>query len=81
MSNDAITVKAHEHNAPIEIKQKAPEMNQVNLPEVVGKKSESEDALEKRKKKVQQAAVRLFKQVKIGCNKDICFNEFCRKNP
>jgi hypothetical protein len=52
MSSDALTVKPHD--APIEIKQKAPEqtLNQVNLPDPVAKKSETEDALEKRKKKV-----------------------------
>ena len=30
---------------------------------------------------MQQCAVRLFKQIKAGCHKDICFNKYCRKNP
>jgi hypothetical protein len=44
-------------------------------------KEKEREAIEKRKKQVQQCAVRLFKQIKTGCNKDICFNKYCRKNP
>lgn len=38
-------------------------------------------ALEQRRKQVQQCAVKLFKQIKMGCNKDLCFNQYCKKNP
>lgn len=44
-------------------------------------KDKEREAIEKRRKQVQQCAVRLFKQIKAGCNKDICFNKYCRKNP
>jgi hypothetical protein len=48
------------------------------------KQEETERArvlVEKRRKQVQQCAVKLFKQIKMGCNKDLCFNQYCKKNP
>lgn len=75
------------NNAPIEIKQKSCEAtsNVAMHIEVESKKDDDKERerenIEKRKKQVQQCAVRLFKQIKTGCNKDICFNKYCRKNP
>jgi len=45
------------------------------------KKQGEEDLVVKRKKHLQKCAVLLFKQIKNGCNKDICFNTYCQKNP
>jgi hypothetical protein len=51
---------------------------------VVQVQEKSKDELgmiETRRKQVQAAAVRLFKQIKNGCTKEICFNNYCKKNP
>ena len=66
------------NNAPLEIKQKNEGVVNQNIS--VGEKKPDE-VLEKRKKQVQQCAVKLFKQVKLGCEKDICFSSYCKKNP
>ena len=36
---------------------------------------------EERKKKVKLTVTSLFKQMKSGCGKAICFNQNCAKNP
>jgi predicted RNA binding protein with dsRBD fold (UPF0201 family) len=36
---------------------------------------------EERQQKVKKAIKDLFVQMKTGCKKDICFNEYCVKNP
>lgn len=36
---------------------------------------------EERKRKVKATIKNLFVQMKTGCEKDICFNKYCWKNP
>jgi len=36
---------------------------------------------EERKRKVKAAIKQFFQQTKMGCSKDICFNQWCFKNP
>ena len=82
-----ISLRPGEQNAPIEIKQKNEQSQEAasvvaQTGDVKKKESEEElEALARRKKQVQVAAVKLFKQIKAGCNKDVCFNEYCLKNP
>jgi hypothetical protein len=35
---------------------------------------------EERKRKIKATIMKLFKQMKTGCEKDICFNKLCFKN-
>ena len=38
------------------------------------------DAEKKRKEKLQAAFKKFIVQIKTGCDKQICFNQFCKKN-
>ena len=38
------------------------------------------DAEKKRKEKLQIVFKKFLVQLKIGCDKQICFNKFCKKN-
>ena len=39
------------------------------------------DAEKKRKEKLQLAFKKFIVQIKQGCDKQLCFNPFCKKNP
>ena len=36
---------------------------------------------EERKRKIKASIMKLFLQTKQGCAKELCFNQFCFKNP
>ena len=38
------------------------------------------DAEKKRKEKLQHAFKKFIVQIKVGCDKQVCFNPFCKKN-
>lgn len=79
-SNSGLQIKAADINAPIEIKSKPQEQTQLITVDE-REKNEMQDLVEKRKKKLQECAVKIFKQIKNGCSKDICFSTYCKKNP
>jgi hypothetical protein len=65
--------------AQIEIRKKEePETIQIETADI--KKKSLEKALEEAKKKKQQEVKRLYLQVKSGCNKDVCYNQYCKNN-
>ena len=40
----------------------------------------SVEAEAKKKQKIQNAIKSFIQQIKVGCNKQICFSQYCRKN-
>jgi hypothetical protein len=50
----------------------------VNVPE---EKPKSSEVAEDGKIKLKKIMFQLIHQMKKGCNKVICFNKFCKKNP
>jgi hypothetical protein len=85
----AISVQEPESSgAPIEIKKKESLVeqteNKANPPiEVVkGDASIVKEEREKAQKlALKMTITRLFRQMKQGCDKDLCFQKHCRKNP
>lgn len=51
-------------------------VEQINQAELLKQKLEDE-----KKNKVKATVKKLFLQTKVGCQKAICFNQFCIKNP
>lgn len=84
-AQSSFTIKNEDsaNNAPIEIKTKADQsLDNIQSLSISSKKEQDQaDSIIKRKKQVQQCAVKLFRQIKTGCKKDICFNTYCRRNP
>mmetsp|Transcript_14901 Transcript_14901/g.25387 ORF Transcript_14901/g.25387 Transcript_14901/m.25387 type:complete len:156 (-) Transcript_14901:808-1275(-) len=70
--------------APIEIKKKEAQLN-VKGEEIAVVKSDADlvkrERMEQEKQKMKAKMTKLFKQLKVGCDKDICFSRECRKNP
>ena len=65
---------------PISKKEGVEESNADEMERVIAAQKKVKEE-EERKNKVKTTIVRLFKQMKDGCRKDICFDQYCAKNP
>ena len=62
---------------------KAGENTQATQPPKVGVSVSNPTSVEeeaKKKLKIQKAIKQFVQQIKVGCNKQICFSKYCRKN-
>ena len=68
-------------NAPIEIRKKDDEIKDETMlsPSISDKNKESQDVL-KQRDRMKQIAQKIFHQLKSGCKKDLCLNQYCRTN-
>lgn len=75
----------HEMNLPLLVRtdedakmtSAQPEAKEPTSEEIAEQKKLKE---EERKARVKQTVMKLFKQMKFGCNKEICYNKYCFKN-
>ena len=74
-------------NAPIEIRKKQEEGKQdgeegnADGAQVAEAKKNDIDAVKDQRDKLKKVAMRIFHQIKSGCQKHMCLNPNCRTNP